>query len=256
MSDIGLAGEFAVEAQDVCAGYGAQTILRNVTIQVRPGEFVSIIGANGGGKSTLFKCISGHVRVQSGNLSLLGKDITRAKPHSIVRAGLGEVPEGRQVFGGLTVAEHLRLAATYATGRRVVDTRATLDRVHTLFPILKERAQQQVGTLSGGQQQMLVIGRALMGMPRALMLDEPSLGLAPLAVAGIFRALKELNESGVAVLLIEQNAMAALRLSDRAYVLESGRVVQTGTGAELVEDSDLISHYVGGPRSDKTRSVD
>lgn len=243
--------EFTLEARNLCAGYGQNMVLRDVTVQVRPGEFVSLIGANGGGKSTLFKCFSGHVRVRSGTLSMFGASIASAKPHRIVRAGLGEVPEGRQVFAGLSINDHLRLAAAYATGGRSVDTRASLARVHELFPLLKERGDQQAGTLSGGQQQMLVIGRALMGSPRALMLDEPSLGLAPLAVADIFRALKQLNNSGVSILLIEQNAMAALRMSDRAYVLESGRVVQTGTGVELAEDSDLISHYVGRAPTNK-----
>jgi branched-chain amino acid transport system ATP-binding protein len=178
---------------------------------------------------------------------LFGEDLGGKAPHEIVRAGLGEVPEGRHVFPGLSVAEHLRLAAAFGARARGADAAALIARVHELFPLLRDRADQAAGTMSGGQQQMLVIGRALMTRPRALMLDEPSLGLAPLAVEGIFTALRELNRSGVAVLLIEQNAMAALRLADRAYVLQNGRVVREGSGAELASDRALIEHYVGGP---------
>jgi branched-chain amino acid transport system ATP-binding protein len=163
----------------------------------------------------------------------------------VIRRGLGAVPEGRQIFPGLTVNEHLRLAASYAARQRRVDTDASLAHVREMFPILVERGGQLADTMSGGQQQMLVIARALISQPEMLILDEPSLGLAPLTVADIFRALKQLHAAGVAILLIEQNAMAALRLSDRAYVLESGRVVRTGSGAELAEDEELIAHYVG-----------
>jgi branched-chain amino acid transport system ATP-binding protein len=235
-----------LDAVDVTAGYGRNMVLRDVTVRVRQGEFVSLIGANGAGKSTLFKCLGGHVRPRSGRVRLFGEDLGGKAPHEIVRAGLGEVPEGRHVFPGLSVREHLQLAAAFGARARGEDAASLTARVHELFPLLRDRGAQAAGTMSGGQQQMLVIGRALMTRPRALMLDEPSLGLAPLAVEGIFTALRELNRSGVAVLLIEQNAMAALRLADRAYVLQNGRVVREGSGAELASDRALIEHYVGG----------
>lgn len=236
----------ALEAVDVTAGYGRNMVLRDVSLRVGQGEFVSLIGSNGAGKSTLFKCLSGHVRPRSGRVRLFGEDLGSKAPHEIVRVGLGEVPEGRHVFPGLTVTEHLRLAAAFGARARGEDAAALTERVYETFPLLKDRGQQAAGTMSGGQQQMLVIARALMTRPRALMLDEPSLGLAPLAVENIFAALRELNRSGVAVLLIEQNAMAALRLANRAYVLQNGRVVREGSGAELAEDRALIEHYVGG----------
>lgn len=240
--------EYALEAEAVTAGYGDRIVLREVTVRVGAGELVSLVGANGGGKSTLFKCFGGHLRPRSGRISVFGRPTRGMAPHQVVRAGLGQVPEGRHVFAGLTVAEHLRLAAAYGARARSEKTGDLLDRVHRLFPVLRERSGQAAGSMSGGQQQMLAIGRALMTKPRALILDEPSLGLAPLAVEGIFEALAELNHSGVAVLLIEQNAMAALRLSHRAYVLEGGRIVREGTGKELAGDGELIAHYVGRAR--------
>jgi branched-chain amino acid transport system ATP-binding protein len=235
----------ALEARNLTAGYGPHTVLNDVTVEVRPGELVAVIGANGGGKSTLFKCLCGNLRPRQGHVSMFGERTAGVRPHKVVRAGLGAVPEGRQIFSGLTVDEHLRLAASYSARGRSTDTAAALDRVHELFPILRERGRQRAHTMSGGQQQMLAIGRALMGEPKVLILDEPSLGLAPLAVADIYKALIRLHQSRVAILLIEQNAMAALRLSDRAYVIESGRVVRTGPGRELAEDTELINHYVG-----------
>lgn len=235
----------ALDAVNITAGYGRHTVLRDVSVRVAEGELVSLIGANGAGKSTLFRCLSGRLKLWSGTISLFGESIQNKAPHQVVRAGLGQVPEGRQIFAGLNVSDHLRLAATYGArlkGEAVADL---LDRVHTLFPLLKERSGQTAGTLSGGQQQMLVIGRALMTRPRMLILDEPSLGLAPLAAREIFRSLVELNRSGVAVLLVEQNAMLALRLSHRAYVLQGGRIVRQGLGADMAQDTELIAHYVG-----------
>jgi branched-chain amino acid transport system ATP-binding protein len=234
-----------LDVRGLSAGYGAHTVLHDVDLTVGHGELVSLVGANGGGKSTLFKCVSGNLKARGGGIWLFGEPLGGTPTHRVVRRGLGAVPEGRQIFPGLTVDEHLRLAASYAARQRGVDTEASLARVREMFPILVERGRQAADTLSGGQQQMLVIARALVSEPRMLILDEPSLGLAPLAVADIFRALKELHAAGTAILLIEQNAMAALRLSDRAYVLESGRVVRTGAGSELAEDEELIAHYVG-----------
>lgn len=235
----------ALAARGLTTGYGSHTVLHDVSIEVLPGELVALIGANGGGKSTLFSCFTGRLRPRRGHVTMYGHDIGGRGTHRVVRAGLGAVPEGRQVFPGLSVDEHLRLAAAYTTRGRRADTAAALDRVYELFPVLRERGRQRAHTLSGGQQQMLAIGRALMGEPRVLILDEPSLGLAPIAVAGIYRALDRLHASGVAILLIEQNALAALRLSDRAYVLENGRVVRSGAGRELAEDTELLDHYIG-----------
>lgn len=239
----GTTREPALEVDRVVAGYGRHVVLRDVSVHVAYGELVSLIGANGAGKSTLFKCITGHIQPRSGDVRMFGQSVAGVAPHKIVRSGLGEVPEGRHVFPGLSVAEHLRLAASYGVTNSADGTR--LEQVHKLFPLLRERAGQKAGTLSGGQQQMLVIARALMTRPRALILDEPSLGLAPLAVEDIFAALRTLNDAGVAILLIEQNAMAALRLADRAYVMRGGRVVREGTGHELAHDRELVSHYVG-----------
>lgn len=245
MTDTANTARPALDAVNITAGYGRHTVLRDVSVTVAQGELVSLIGANGAGKSTLFRCLSGRLKPWSGTISLFGENIENKAPHQVVRAGLGQVPEGRQIFAGLNVSDHLRLAANYGArlkGQAVADL---LDRVHTLFPLLKERSGQAAGTLSGGQQQMLVIGRALMTQPRMLILDEPSLGLAPLAAREIFRSLAELNRSGVAVLLVEQNAMLALRLSHRAYVLQGGRIVRHGLGADMAQDSELIAHYVG-----------
>src|SRR4051794_15197551 len=215
-----------VEALEV--GYGALTVLRDVNLHVESGEIVAIIGANGAGKSTLLKAISGLLPASQGSIRFEAAEITRLPPHRIVAAGIAQVPEGRQVFAELTVRDNLELGAfTWARGgNRQLDE---LEQVYALFPRLRERAAQHAGTLSGGEQQMLAIGRALMARPKLLLLDEPSLGLAPLLVKTIFDAIAQLKQADRAIVLVEQSARAALAMADRAYVLETGRVVGEGT---------------------------
>jgi len=225
----------------LAARYGAIEALREVSLEVRVGEIVSLIGANGAGKSTTLMTISGIVRGTSGSVEFEGRRIDGERADRIVAGGLAQVPEGRRVFPRLTVRENLEMGAYL----RSDDLRPDLARVHELFPVLAERANQLAGTLSGGEQQMLAIGRALMSRPRLLMMDEPSMGIAPLLVARIFEAVQELNRHGLTVLLVEQNARAALKLSHRAYVLETGRTTFTGSGAELLGDDRIRRAYLG-----------
>jgi branched-chain amino acid transport system ATP-binding protein len=228
------------------AYYGRIKALDNVSLHVRPGEIVSLIGANGAGKSTILNTISGLIRCSQGEIKFEGKEINKLRPEKVVAAGISQVPEGRQIFGPLTVLENLELGAFLRFKKKEKEAIARdLDWVFQLFPRLKERSGQIAGTLSGGEQQMLAIGRALMAKPKLLLLDEPSMGLAPLIVKDIMNTVSELRRSGVTVLMVEQNARASLTISDRGYVLETGRVVLQGPSDELMNDSDVKRAYLG-----------
>ena len=231
-----------LEISGLHAGYSGNEVLHGVSIKVAQGEMVAIIGPNGAGKSTLLNCVSGLLGVTGGSITLEGRDITSEAAFRISRNGLLQVPEGRQILGDLTVLENLQLGATALHHRKPTHD---LRRVYALFPILEERNQQRAGSLSGGQQQMLAIGRALMGGPRMLLLDEPSLGLSPLLAIQVLSALRELNKEGLTILLVEQNARAALRSTQHAYVMEQGRIVHQGASSALAQDPDVISHYLG-----------
>ena len=221
--------------------YGAIVALKGISFTVAEGEIVALLGANGAGKTTTQKTVSGMLRPVAGSITYAGKRIDGIPAHDLIRLGICHVPEGRHVFPRMTVAENLEMGAYRF---RSVDT-ADLDRVFELFPRLKERIKQQAGTLSGGEQQMLAIGRALMGKPRLILLDEPSMGLAPLIVAQIFDILREINAAGVTVLLVEQNAAQALSLADRGYVLETGEIVLEGSGTDLLADDRVRAAYLG-----------
>ncbi len=214
-----------------------------MTLEVREGEIVTLIGANGAGKTTTLMCISGVNRLRSGSIQFQGRDIHRLPAHEIVRLGLCQSPEGRKIFPRLTVLENLQLGAI--TRRDAAAIRGDLDRVYALFPILRERTHQSGGTLSGGEQQMLAVARALMGRPNLLLLDEPSLGLAPLIVAKIFEVIRQLNQEGMAVLLVEQNARMALKLAHRGYVMETGAITISGPAADLLNDQRVKDAYLG-----------
>ena len=235
-----------LELKNVSTFYDNLQALRDVSLRVEAGELVALIGANVAGKTTLLNTISGTLHGRSGEIFFDGQPIHRLEAEPIVRLGLSHVPERRQIFAGLTVEENLRLGAYTRYGRAArSEIRADLARMYALFPILKERAGQKAGTFSGGQQQMLAVARGLMSQPRLLLLDEPSLGLAPLVVGEIFRVLAALRAEGVTILLVEQNARAALRLADRAYVLEGGRVTLSGPASQLLADKDLQAAYLG-----------
>ena len=233
-----------LELRGVSVRYGAVEALRAVNLRVGGGEIVAILGANGAGKTTTLKAVSGLLRPASGEILLEGKPIQSVPAHALVRRGLAHSPEGRRIFGTLTVRENLMLGAF--TRRDEDGIRETAKLVHGLFPVLEKRRDQLAGTLSGGEQQMLAIGRALMANPRVLLLDEPSLGLAPLLVQAIFRTIREINARGITVVLVEQNARAALRLAHRGYVLEVGRIVREGPAAELAADPEVQKAYLGG----------
>jgi branched-chain amino acid transport system ATP-binding protein len=235
-----------LEVSRVSTYYGHIQALSEVTLEVRAGEIVSLIGANGAGKTTLLNSISGVVPARRGTVRIDGRDITRLSAQAIVPYGVSHVPERRQVFGTLSVRDNLLLGAYLRLrrgARRAVD--ADLARVYELFPALASRERQLAGTLSGGEQQMLAIGRGLMASPKVLLLDEPSLGLAPLLVAELFRVIRRLQEGGTTILLVEQNACAALQISERAYVLETGRVVLEGSAAELLANPEVQTAYLG-----------
>jgi branched-chain amino acid transport system ATP-binding protein len=228
----------------VSAFYGAVQALRNVDLEVNPGEIVTLIGANGAGKSTLMMTVCGNPRARTGTILHEGHDITGLPTHLIMRRGIAQSPEGRRIFGRMTVHENLLMGAEPA-GR--TDTAALLEEMFALFPRLRERIGQRSGTLSGGEQQMLAIARALMSRPRLLLLDEPSLGLAPLVARQIFGTIRELNErTGLTVLLVEQNAYQALRLAHRGYVLVNGAITMAGTGAELLARPEVRAAYLEG----------
>ncbi len=233
----------ALELRDVDAGYGDLLALRSVSLAVRAGEILSVVGANGAGKSTMLRAISGLIVPRRGEILFEGARLDRLSTRDIVERGVVQVPEGRKIFPGLTVRENLELGSYPARARS--HRRASLDGVLALFPRLAERAGQAAGTLSGGEQQMLAIGRALMARPALLMLDEPSLGLAPKVVTEIFRIVVEINRAGTAVLLVEQNTRQALALSQRGYVLENGRVVLEGSGADLLGNEHVKRAYLG-----------
>lgn len=234
-----------LEIQKLVVSYGAITALHDVSIEVREGEIVTLIGANGAGKTSTLRAISGLVKPTGGSLRFLGEDLARMKPHQIVARGLCHVPEGRMVFANLSVAENLEMGAYLRTDAKEKQT--TLAYVFALFPRLKERERQLAGTLSGGEQQMLAIGRALMSKPRFLMLDEPSLGIAPLLVKTIFENIVEINrEQGITILLVEQNANLALEISQRGYVLETGRILLQDNSRALKQNPEVRKAYLGG----------
>jgi branched-chain amino acid transport system ATP-binding protein len=228
--------------EGVCAGYHGLQILHELDLHVDEGEIVAVVGANGAGKTTALKTISGLLRPTSGSVVFDGAPVQGIRPSELVRRGLVHVPEGRALFGPLTVEENLRMGG-WTRGRESLDD--TMREVHTLFPVLAERNRQPAETLSGGQQQMLAIGRALMTRPRLLMLDEPSTGLSPKLTWDVFSIIETIRDRGVAVLLVEQNASQALNLADRAYVLESGSVVLDGPGPELAQDDRVRAAYLG-----------
>ena len=229
--------------KSVQAGYGRLTVLKGISLHVRQGEVVTLIGGNGAGKSTILRAISGLLPPWRGTVEFAGQDLSGLPPERIVPLGLALVPEGRRVFATLSVTANLELGAFHRQDQK--QARRDLGELRERFPLLKERAAQPAGTLSGGEQQILAICRALMSRPRLLMLDEPSMGLAPRMVSRVYNILRELKEEGTTLLLIEQNARAALRLADRGYVLETGRIILDGSAAELREDPEVQRAYLG-----------
>ncbi len=232
-----------LEIIDVHAYYGHIHALKGVSLTVDEGEIVTLIGANGAGKSTTLKTISGLLRPRHGAIRLAGEDLVACRPHDIVKKGVSQVPEGRQVFTRLTVQENLEVGAFTRSDPRAIAE--DLEQVYTLFPRLKERRNQVAGTLSGGEQQMLAIGRALMARPRVLLLDEPSMGLAPVLVDAIFEVIERLHREGTTILLVEQNALKALQVADRGYVLQTGQVVLADTAEHLRLNEDVRRAYLG-----------
>ena len=236
--------ETLLKVDSLCTHYGPIQALFDVSLEVRTGELVAMVGANGAGKTTLLHTLSNVQKASAGSITLDGSDITRLAPHKIVQSGVCHVPEGRQVFAPLSVEDNLRLGA-YSLRKEKTWAEEELERIYDLFPILRDKRNQAAGTLSGGQQQMLAIGRALLGRPRLLLLDEPSMGLAPLLVEEIFRVIQSLNEKGVTILLVEQNARAALSIADRGYVLETGHVVLSADAEDLLNDEAVRKAYLG-----------
>ena len=234
--------ERILDVKDINVFYGAIHAIKDISFHVDEGEIVTLIGANGAGKSTTLNTISGLLRSKTGDIQFLGSTITKTSPNKIVSQGLVMVPEGRRIFLGLTVEENLEMGA-YT--RPKAEIKESLEKVYELFPRLKERRTQIGGTLSGGEQQMLAMGRSLMAKPKLIMLDEPSMGLAPLLVDLIFEIIADLHKGGATILLVEQNAQAALSIADRAYVLETGNIVKTGKGSELISDPDIKKAYLG-----------
>jgi len=232
-----------LEVRGVAADYGDVRAVWDISLHVNAGEIVALVGPNGAGKTTLMRTIAGLHRPSSGSVLFEGNRLDRLAPHRIVEQGLILVPEGRRLFGEMTVLENLRLGAFSARAR--ASREKSLARVYDIFPLLRERRTQVAATLSGGQQQMLAVGRALMGLPRLLLLDEPSLGLAPIVVRGIFEVIAAVNREGITVLLVEQNAHLALEVANRAYILEQGRVAGEGTGAALLRDKQVQRAYLG-----------
>ncbi|MDY3862991.1 MAG: ABC transporter ATP-binding protein [Eubacteriales bacterium] len=233
-----------LEVKDLEVSYGLIRAIRGVSFEVNEGEIVALIGANGAGKTTIMHAVAGLIPKQAGRVSFLGNDITSVPAHTLVPMGMAQVPEGRRIFQELTVEENLRLGAYTRKDKK--ETEATLERLYGRFAILRERAGQIAGTLSGGEQQMLAMSRALMSHPRLLLMDEPSMGLSPLYVSTIFDMIGQINREGTTVLLVEQNAKKALSIASRAYVLETGLITRTGTGEELLHDDSVRAAYLGG----------
>ncbi len=229
--------------KSVQAGYGRLPVLKGISLHVRAGEVVTLIGGNGAGKSTTLRAISGLLPIWRGSLEFAGRDLTRLSPEKIVTQGLALVPEGRRVFATLSVNANLELGAFHRNDKKQI--RLDLEEVKERFSILRDRAHQAAGTLSGGEQQILAIGRALMARPKLLMLDEPSMGLAPRMVSQVYEILRKLKAAGTTILLVEQNARAALKLADRGYVIETGRIILQGPAAELQEDPEMQRAYLG-----------
>jgi branched-chain amino acid transport system ATP-binding protein len=236
-------GQVLLEVDDVHTYYGRIEAVKGVSITVNEGEIVTLIGANGAGKSTTLRSIQGINRPKRGRILFRGDDIVGRRPHDIVKLGISQSPEGRRLFPKMSVRENLEMGAFQRTDKAGIE--ADIDRVYTLFPRLQERRSQNAGTLSGGEQQMCAIGRALMARPKLLMLDEPSLGLAPILVEKIFEIVREINEQGTSILLVEQNALIALAVAHRGYVLETGRVALTDVAAKLRENEQVRKAYLG-----------
>ena len=232
-----------LEIDQLNVGYGGAPAIWDIALKVEEREIVAVIGPNGAGKSTLINTIAGLLKPERGTLRLAGVDLGKLAPHLVCRQGVALVPEGRRLFGGMTVEENLEIGCYRPEARK--DRTRSLDRVYQLFPVLHERRQQLSGTLSGGQQQMVAIGRAMMAEPRLLLLDEPSLGLAPAIVGEMFRAIERIQTEGVAILLVEQNVAQAMEIADRAYVLEEGRIVAAGLPTELLAQSRIKEAYLG-----------
>jgi len=233
-----------LKVENLSVHYGMIQAVRDVSFEVNEGEVVSLIGANGAGKTTILRTLSGLVRPSSGRIEFLGQEIQKTPAQKIVASGLSQVPEGRHVFSGLTVMENLEMGAFLKKNRE--ENQANLKKVFSRFPRLEERKNQDAATLSGGEQQMLAMGRALMSTPKLLLLDEPSMGLAPIFIQEIFDIIQDIQKQGTTVLLIEQNANKALAIADRGYVLETGKIVLSGTGKELVASDEVRKAYLGG----------
>ena len=233
-----------LEVKDLEVNYGLIKAIKGVSFEVNEGEVVSLIGANGAGKTTIMHAINGIIPKAAGTVTLAGDNITATPAHKLIYKGMAQVPEGRRIFQELTVLENLRMG--YYIKKDKAEYQRKLEEMYSYFPILGQRSSQIAGTLSGGEQQMLAMSRALMSSPKLLLLDEPSMGLSPLYVSTIFDMIKKVNEMGTTVLLVEQNAKKALSIADRAYVLEIGKMVKTGTGKELLEDESIRKAYLGG----------
>lgn len=232
------------EMNDICVHYGRAEALKGITLHVDKGEIVTLIGANGAGKTTTLRAISGLVKLTRGEVLLEGRRIDKLPAHAIVRAGVVHVPEGRRVLASMTVLENLRVGAYLRKDKR--EAARDLDKIYERFPILKERQSQPAGSLSGGEQQMLAVGRALMAGPKILLMDEPSLGLSPIMVEEVAVIIEEINKMGVTIILVEQNAVMALELANRAYILEVGSITLEGPAAELANDPGVVKAYLGG----------
>ncbi|RYC98264.1 ABC transporter ATP-binding protein [Facklamia hominis] len=233
-----------LQVTDLQVSYGMIKAIKEVSFEVKEGSIVTLIGANGAGKSTILRSLSGLIKAQAGQITYLGQDLMKKSAQEIVKAGLVQVPEGRRIFPGLSVAENLEMGAFLRKDRSVIQ--ADLEAVYQRFPILKERNKQDAATLSGGEQQMLAMGRALMTKPKLLLLDEPSMGLAPIFINEIFNIIQDINDQGTTILLVEQNANKALEIADQAYVLESGQIVLSGSGQELLASDAVQKAYLGG----------
>jgi branched-chain amino acid transport system ATP-binding protein len=231
-----------LKVNGINASYGKIQVLKNISLEVEEGSIVTILGANGAGKTTTMKSISGLLKPQDGKIEFLGEDVTGLRPDQLLKKGIALVPEGRQILAGMSVLENLEMGAYHRSDNEIGQD---LEKMFARFPILKEREKQLGGTLSGGQQQMLAIARAIMSRPKLLLLDEPSMGLAPLVVADIFKIIKEINQTGTTVLLVEQNARQALKVSDYGYVLETGKIIADGKSTDLLNDPRIMEAYLG-----------